>query len=148
MARTTPSPRVSPAASAKLPCTSVSPAATAKVSANRPSADGTNRRSRSKSNTRDALTGRTHQREACDASGLTGTAFHAFDADVAAQLVVDCNAVICHGTPASNSGCKHLYLDAAWGSAWRCSPGGAGHLRVDADSSAIRLVSPSATTRS
>src|SRR3989442_9305537 len=92
MARTTPSPRVSAAASAKLPCTSVSPAATAKVSANRPSADGTNRRSHSKSNTRDALTGRSHQREACDASGLTGTAFHVSDADVAAQRAVSAAA--------------------------------------------------------
>jgi len=28
---------------------------------------------------------------------------------------LDCNAVICHGMPASNSRCEHLYLDAAGG---------------------------------
>jgi hypothetical protein len=35
---------------------------------------------------------------------------------------LDCSAVIYDGMPASSSGCKHLYLDAARVSAWRFSP--------------------------
>jgi hypothetical protein len=34
-----------------------------------------------------------------------------------AQRLFDCKAVICHQMPASNSGCKHLYLDGARASA-------------------------------
>jgi hypothetical protein len=43
--------------------------------------------------------------------------------------------------PASNSGCKHLYLDGARASAWRFSPLELGHLLLDAGSSTMRLFS-------
>jgi len=64
----------------------------------------------------------------------------------AAELQLDWNAVIFHGMPASNSGCKHLYPDAAGASAWRCSPLDPGHPLLDAGSSTMRLFRPSATT--
>jgi hypothetical protein len=48
------------------------------------------------------------------------------------ELLLDCNAVICHWMPASNSGCEHLYLDGALASAWRFSPLDLGHPLLDA----------------
>src|SRR3989442_5467189 len=68
--------------------------------------------------------------------------------NICAELLLDCNAVICHVMQASNSGCEHLYLDGARASAWRFSLLDLGHLLLDAGSSTMRLCRPSATTRS
>ena len=65
-----------------------------------------------------------------------------------AELLFDCNTVICDGMPASNSGCEHLYLNAARASAWRFSPLDPWHPLLDAGSSTMRPFRPSATTRS
>jgi hypothetical protein len=36
---------------------------------------------------------------------------------LSAELLLDCNAAICHGMLACNSGCEHLYKDGARASA-------------------------------
>ena len=61
----------------------------------------------------------------------------------------DGNAIIYYQMPASNARCKHLYLDAVAGICMRDAfRTGSGHPPLDAGSSTMRLVRPSATTRS